>query len=82
MVINLMKYVKIPNRQVKKPSLSTPNPIPPTKSALYYQSPPQLEAETRPNLEKKLSELVPNGAEISVTARSLPFNLSLRINFV
>ncbi|KAF8529570.1 NEDD8 activating enzyme [Hysterangium stoloniferum] len=68
--------------QVKKPSLSTPNPIPPTKNALYYQSPPQLEEETRPNLEKKLSDLVPNGAEISVTARSLPFNLSLRINFV
>jgi ubiquitin-activating enzyme E1 C len=61
--------------QIKKPSLSTP-----TKQ-IYFQAPPQLEEATRPNLEKKVSELVPDGGEITVTASSLPFNLSLRITF-
>jgi len=61
--------------QIKKPSLSTP-----TKQ-IYFQAPPQLEEATRPNLEKKVSELVADGGEITVTASSLPFNLSLRITF-
>jgi len=59
--------------QIKKPSLSTPT------SQIYFQAPPQLEAATRPNLEKKVSELVPHGGEVTVTASTLPFNLSLRI---
>jgi len=61
--------------QIKKPSLSTP-----TKQ-LYLQAPPQLEESTRPNLEKKLSEFVPENGEITVTSTSLPFNLSLRIQY-
>lgn len=61
--------------QIKKPSLSTPT------TQIYFQAPPQLEAATRPNLEKKVSELVPNGGEITVTATTLPFSLSLRILF-
>jgi len=68
--------------QIKKPSLSTPTPIPPLKGPLYFQSPPQLEEQTRPNLEKKVSELVSNGGEISVTSTSLPFNLTLRVTYV
>jgi len=63
------------NIQIKKPSLSTP-----TKQ-IYFQAPPQLEAATRPNLEKKVSELVPNGGEVTVTASTLPFSLSLRISY-
>ncbi|KAF5330850.1 hypothetical protein D9619_005611 [Psilocybe cf. subviscida] len=59
--------------QIKKPSLSAP-----TKQ-LYFQAPPQLEESTRPNLEKKLSELLPSGGEITVTSTSLPFSLSLHI---
>jgi E2 binding domain len=62
--------------QIKKPSLSTP-----TKH-IYFQAPPQLEAATRPNLEKKVSELVPDGGDVTVTASTLPFNLSLRITYV
>jgi len=61
--------------QIKKPSLSTP-----TKH-IYFQAPPQLEAATRPNLEKKVSELVPDGGDVTVTASTLPFNLSLRITY-
>ncbi|KAF8275116.1 hypothetical protein EI94DRAFT_1768414 [Lactarius quietus] len=59
--------------QIKKPSLSTP-----TKN-IYLQAPPQLEAATRPNLEKNISDFVPDGGEVTVTATSLPFNLSLNI---
>ncbi|KAH8995403.1 NEDD8 activating enzyme [Lactarius akahatsu] len=61
--------------QIKKPSLSTP-----TKQ-IYFQAPPQLEKATRPNLEKKVSELVPDGGDVTVTATSLPFSLSLRITY-
>jgi ubiquitin-activating enzyme E1 C len=59
--------------QIKKPSLST------ATKQIYFQAPPQLEQATRPNLEKKVSELVEEGGEITVTASSLPFSLSLRI---
>jgi ubiquitin-activating enzyme E1 C len=61
--------------QIKKPSLST------STRQIYFQAPPQLEAATRPNLEKKVSELVPNGGEVTVTASTLPFSLSLRISY-
>lgn len=61
--------------QIKKPSLSTP-----TKQ-IYFQAPPQLEQATRPNLEKPLIDLVPEGGEVTVTATSLPFSLSLRITY-
>lgn len=62
--------------QIKKPSLSTP-----TKQ-IYFQAPPQLEVATRPNLDKKLSELVPDGGDVTVTASTLPFSLSLRITYM
>ena len=61
--------------QIKKPSLSTP-----TKQ-LYLQAPPQLEEATRPNLEKKVSKLVPPNGDVTVTATTLPFSLSLRITY-
>ncbi|KAH9945931.1 uncharacterized protein BXZ73DRAFT_86165 [Epithele typhae] len=62
--------------QVKKPSLAAPG------KHIYFQAPPQLEQATRPNLEKKVSELVADGDAVTVTATTLPFNLSLRINYV
>ncbi|VDC06545.1 unnamed protein product [Peniophora sp. CBMAI 1063] len=61
--------------QIKKPSLSTPT------GQIYFQAPPQLEQATRPNLEKPLIELVPEGGEVTVTATTLPFSLSLRITY-
>ncbi|KAG5647253.1 hypothetical protein DXG03_000788 [Asterophora parasitica] len=61
--------------QIKKPSLSTPT------TQIYLQAPPQLEEATRPNLTKKVSELVPPEGEVTVTASTLPFNLSLRVTY-
>jgi len=63
------------NSQIKKPSLSTPT------TQIYLQAPPQLEKATRPNLSLKLSQLVPPGGEITVTASTLPFSLSLRVTY-
>lgn len=63
------------HRQIKKPSLAT------GMKQIYFQAPPQLEEATRPNLEKKVSELVEDGGEITVTASTLPFSLSLRIKY-
>ncbi|KAG8798197.1 hypothetical protein FRC19_001775 [Serendipita sp. 401] len=63
------------NIQIKKPSLST------SSASIYMQAPPVLERATRPNLEKKVSELVSEGTEISVTASTLPLKLSLRISY-
>lgn len=61
--------------QVKKPSLAT------ATKQLYFQAPPQLEELTRPNLEKKVSELVEEGDYITVTASTLPFDLTLRVTY-
>ncbi|KZT51078.1 hypothetical protein CALCODRAFT_521596 [Calocera cornea HHB12733] len=61
--------------QAKKPSISVGT------RQLYMQAPKQLEAKTRPNLEKKLSELVEDKDELIVTASSLPFNLTLKVQF-
>lgn len=63
------------NIQIKKPSLST------SSTSIYMQAPPVLERATRPNLEKKVSELVPSGTEITVTASTLPLKLSLRLTY-
>ncbi|KAF8585264.1 hypothetical protein K439DRAFT_1410156 [Ramaria rubella] len=68
--------------QIKKPSLSTSSPVPPAKQQLYWQAPAQLEEETRPNLEKRLVDLVQDRGEITVTSTSLPFSLSLRVKYV
>ncbi|KAF8623534.1 hypothetical protein AX15_006310 [Amanita polypyramis BW_CC] len=69
------KLVEKQDIQIKRPSLSTPN------KQIYLQAPPQLEEATRPNLSKKVSELVPPGGEITITASTLPFSLSLRITY-
>lgn len=62
-------------RLIKKPSLSFgPKP-------LYLQAPPQLEAATRLNLEKPLSELFGSGDTLSVTDAGLPFSLQVVITF-
>ncbi|PBK96992.1 hypothetical protein ARMGADRAFT_989294 [Armillaria gallica] len=61
--------------QIKKPSLSSGS------IQIYLQAPPQLEASTRPNLQKKVSELLPKGGEVTVTASTLPFSLSLNITY-
>lgn len=61
--------------QIKKPSLASDKPI-------YFQGPPQLEQATRPNLEKKVSEVLNSSSTINVTSTSLPFSLNLSVTFV
>jgi ubiquitin-activating enzyme E1 C len=63
------------HRQIKRPSLTSPG------KSLYFQAPPQLEASTRPNLEKPLEDLLSEGAEVTVTDGGLPFSLSLIIKW-
>ena len=60
--------------QLKKPTLRT------EKSSLYYQSPPSLEAQTRHNLTKKLSDLVSHGEEIAVSDPA--FQIAFRFKLV
>lgn len=51
-----------PEAQLKKPSIRAEG------KSLYMQFPPGLEEQTRPNLDKTLTELgLENGWEISVT---------------
>ncbi|KAL1963119.1 hypothetical protein VTN77DRAFT_8662 [Rasamsonia byssochlamydoides] len=47
--------------QLKKPSLRS------EEKTLYQRFPPQLEEQTRPNLRRKLKDLVSNGQEIAVS---------------
>ncbi|KAE9409583.1 hypothetical protein BT96DRAFT_848230 [Gymnopus androsaceus JB14] len=62
--------------QIKNPSLST------STKQLYLRAPPQLEEATRPNLQKKLPELLgPSGGELNVTAGTLPFSATVIIKF-
>jgi ubiquitin-activating enzyme E1 C len=64
-----------PDMQLKKPSLRS------VARSLYMQAPPQLNALTRPNLEKRLSELIKDGEEVTVTDASLPLSMQLKIHF-
>src|SRR5690606_2123244 len=62
-----------PQVQAKKPSLRSQG------KSLYLQAPKQLEEATRPNLEKKLRDLVEEGDEVVVTDAGLPFSVRLSI---
>ncbi|GAA5948787.1 hypothetical protein JCM21900_005299 [Sporobolomyces salmonicolor] len=61
--------------QIRRPSLSLAG------KNLYLQAPPQLEAATRPNLEKTLAELMQSGDVLTVTDAGLPFSLDLVVEF-
>ncbi|MCJ1478449.1 hypothetical protein MMC13_007129 [Lambiella insularis] len=61
--------------QVKRPTIRT------EKASLYYQSPPSLEEQTRPNLRKKLSELVDNGEEIAVSDPAFQITFRFKLIF-
>ena len=59
--------------QLRRPSLSLGN------TPLYWAAPPQLEETTRPNLVKKLGDLLTDADDITVTDSALPITLSLRV---
>lgn len=65
-----------PEAQLKKPSIRS------EKTTLFMQSPESLMLKTRPNLEKKIGELLENGEEIAVSDPSLgSVNFKFRLRF-
>jgi len=64
-------------RKVKKPSLSVAGSV----VMLYFQRPPALESQTRPNLKKAVKDLVPAGYDVTVTSVTLPVDLSILIEY-
>ncbi|KAJ2159590.1 NEDD8 activating enzyme [Coemansia sp. RSA 552] len=73
---DLIEGLRVNNSfQLKAPSLSYGN------DSLYFQKPPTLEEQTRPNLSKKLSELFESGAVLTATDPSLPTSLRVMVNF-
>jgi ubiquitin-activating enzyme E1 C len=67
-----MRRTLIMCRQLKKPSIRT------GEKSLYMQM-AGLEEQTRPNLEKKLSDLVEDGEEILITDRSFPTQFKYKL---
>ena len=61
--------------QLKKPTIRT------SSKSLYYQSPPSLEKQTRPNLDKKLDELIGDGEEIAVSDPAFSINFKFKVQF-
>ncbi|KAI9254467.1 hypothetical protein BDA99DRAFT_518490 [Phascolomyces articulosus] len=64
-----------PDVQLKRPSLRT------ASKSLYMQAPPALEEATRPNLEKKLEDLIEAGEYITVTDVALPVSIQLKVSW-
>ncbi|TID17368.1 NEDD8-activating enzyme E1 catalytic subunit [Venturia nashicola] len=64
-----------PEAQLKKPSIRS------EAKTLYVQFPQSLEESTRPNLDKKLSELVSNGEEIAVTDPAFQIAFKFKLEF-
>jgi ubiquitin-activating enzyme E1 C len=65
----------IKNSQLKKPTVRS------EAKSLYYQAPPSLEEQTRPNLDKKLSELVSDGEEIAVSDPAFQIDFKFKLHF-
>lgn len=64
-----------PEAQLKKPSLRT------EKTSLYYQSPPGLEEQLRPNLSKKMNELTSDGEEVAVSDPAFQIDFKFKLVF-
>ncbi|KAE8379878.1 hypothetical protein BDV26DRAFT_152787 [Aspergillus bertholletiae] len=64
-----------PEAQLKKPSMRTEG------KTLYQRFPPQLEEQTRANLNRKLRDLVENGQEIAVSDPAYTIDFRYRLLF-
>ncbi|EAU38114.1 hypothetical protein ATEG_01357 [Aspergillus terreus NIH2624] len=64
-----------PEAQLKKPSMRT------EEKTLYQRFPPQLEEQTRPNLQRKVGELVEDGEEIAVSDPAYTIDFRYRLIF-
>ncbi|KAF3905548.1 hypothetical protein AA313_de0204608 [Arthrobotrys entomopaga] len=69
------KLQERPETTLRKPSLRAGG------KTLYFQSPPQLEEQTRPNLKKKVKELMGDGDELTVSDPGMPFVLRFVLSF-
>jgi NEDD8-activating enzyme E1 len=61
--------------QLKRPSLRT------EATSLYYQAPRQLEEQTRPNLQRRLRDLVADGEEVAVSDLAFPIDFRFKLVF-
>jgi ubiquitin-activating enzyme E1 C len=59
--------------QLKKPSFRS------SSKSIYMQNPPPLEEATRPNLKKKMGELLNSQDKLFVTDASLPLTLTILV---
>ncbi|KAF2154621.1 NEDD8 activating enzyme [Myriangium duriaei CBS 260.36] len=64
-----------PEAQLKKPLIRTES------KTLYYSSPASLEEMTRPNLKRKLDEMLADGEEVGVSDSSLAIDFKFKIRF-
>jgi ubiquitin-activating enzyme E1 C len=62
-----------PETQLKKPTIRT------AEKSLYYQAPKALEEHTRPNLAKKMKELVSDGEEIAVSDQAFSIGFKFKL---
>ncbi|KAF2229187.1 putative NEDD8 activating enzyme [Viridothelium virens] len=64
-----------PEAQLKKPTIRT------EEKSLYYQAPPALEEQTRPNLKRKIKELLEDGEEIAVSDPAFQIDFKFKMVF-
>ncbi|KAK3112624.1 NEDD8 activating enzyme [Teratosphaeriaceae sp. CCFEE 6253] len=64
-----------PESQLKKPNLRT------EAKSLYYSTPAGLEESTRPNLKRKLGELMEDGEEIAVSDPAFQIGFRYKVRF-
>jgi len=64
-----------PESQLKKPNLRT------EAKSLYYSTPAGLEESTRPNLKRKLAELLDEGEEIAVSDPAFQIGFRYKVRF-
>ena len=62
--------------QLRKPTVGTAD------KSLYYQSPPSLEEQTRPNLVKKMGELIKEGEELAISDPAFQITFRFQPNFL
>jgi len=61
--------------QLKKPLIRT------EEKTLYYSFPPDLEVKTRPNLKRKLDDLLVDGEEVGVSDPAFAIQFKFKLKF-
>lgn len=64
-----------PEAQLKKPTIRT------EEKSLYYSAPASLEEKTRPNLKRKLDELLEDGEEVGISDPAYSINFRFKVRF-